>query len=391
MFRGATEEAMLKLLPRIRDFMKRADMLLFTLCLAASIFGIIVIRSASLTLDTPGRYVLVQTVSMFIGIALFVLLTIIDVDIIADKWAILVGFEGLFILSLLVFGEAGDTGQRAWIRFAGIGIQPAEVVKVIFIVVMAKHISFLKNYKNLNSVVSMGQLFLHCLFIVGLIVVVSEDMGSALVYIFLFVVMLFAAGVKFYWFLVGLAGVAAVFPVFWTRMLNQEYRDRILAPFLPEDALLNLGANWHATQSKLAMANGQFWGTGYMQGPVTQTPRQLFAKETDFIFAVIGEELGMIACLGVFIVLLAIILRCIYIGVRSKNTMSMLICFGVAGSLIFQTFENIGMCIGITPVIGITLPFISYGGSSMFSMFAAVGLVSGVKYKPKPERFVSYR
>ena len=88
--------------------------------------------------------------------------------------------------------------------------------------------------------------------------------------------------------------------------------------------------------------------------------------------------------------LLLIILRCVQIGLRSKNTMSMLVCFGVAGTVLFQTFINVGMCAGITPVIGLTLPFFSYGGSSMFSFFAAMGLVSGVKFRPKAERFHRY-
>jgi rod shape determining protein RodA len=269
-------------------------------------------------------------------------------------------------------------------------VQPSEVVKVVFIIVMAKHISYLKNYKNLNSFLSVGQLAVHCFFIVGLIVVVSRDMGSALVFVFIFIMMLFAAGVKFYWFLAGLAGLAAIAPFFWTHVLNERYRERILAPYVASIDPLGTNIKWQTSRSQLALANGRLWGMGLGQGTISQSD-QLPEKQTDFIFAVIGEELGMIACLAVFVLLMAIIIRCLYIGVKSKNTMSMLVCFGVAGSMIFQTFENISMCLGIAPVIGITLPFFSYGGSSMFSMFAAAGLVSGVKVRPKPERFSSYR
>ena len=98
----------------------------------------------------------------------------------------------------------------------------------------------------------------------------------------------------------------------------------------------------------------------------------------------------MIGCCTVILLLLLVILRCVQVGLRSRNTMSMLVCFGVAATLMFQTFINIGMCLGLTPVIGLTLPFFSYGGSSTFSLFAAAGLVSGVKYRPKPERFHKY-
>ncbi|MEG1404863.1 MAG: FtsW/RodA/SpoVE family cell cycle protein [Oscillospiraceae bacterium] len=381
---------MKKIIPYLKDFTKRADMLLFTLCMICSIFGLVVISSATASFNSP-RFMFVQIVALFIGIVLFVLFTIIDLDIIADKWGAIVVFEIIMMLLLLTpLGYADDTGNRAWLRFGIMGIQPAEVVKVAFIVVMAKHISYLKNYKSLSSPLSVLQLALHLMFILGLLVAISKDMGSALVYLFIFIVMIFTAGLKFYWFIAGLAAAAAAAPFFWTHVLNQRYRDRILCPYDPTIDPSGFDIRWQSNQSKLALASGRLEGTGLYNGRQTQSGA-LPAKQTDFIFSVIGEELGMIACVIVILLLLAIIIRCMYVGIKSRNTMSMLVCFGVAGSLIFQTFENIGMCIGIAPVIGITLPFFSYGGSSMFSMLAAMGLVSGVKYRPKPERFRSYK
>ncbi len=382
---------MKKMLPKIKDFISRADMVLLTLCMVCTIFGLVAISSAVKTLDGSARYIIVQIICMFIGLGLFVLFTIIDIDIFADKWAILMLFEVILVVLLLTpLGYADDTGNRAWLRFGFMGVQPSEVIKVIFIIVMAKHVSYLKNYKNLNSVMSMGQLLLHCFFTLGLIVVVTKDMGSALVYLFIFIIMLVTAGLKFYWFLIAGAGAAALTPLFWTRVLNQRYRDRILVPYNDTIDPLGTGIGWQASRSKIALGNGQVWGAGYGQGPIAQSDI-LPEKQTDFIFSVIGEEFGMVACVLVIALLMAIIIRCIYIGIKSKNTMSMLVCFGVAASFIFQTYENVCMCIGVAPVIGITLPFFSYGGSSMFSMLAAVGLVSGVKYRPKPERFISYR
>ena len=380
---------MKKLKPHVKDFFKRADMLLLTLCLICSVFGMVVIASATASFESS-RYLIIQGVSILIGIGLFVLLTIIDLDIFASKWAVLIMFEIVIVALLLTpLGYGDDTGNRAWLRFGFIGIQPTEVMKIAFVIVMAKHISYLKSYKSLNSPISVGQLLLHCMLTIGYIVAISKDMGSALVFLFMFLVMLFAAGVKLYWFLIGLAGTAAIMPFFWTRVLNQRYRDRILAPYDMSIDPLGYDIRWQSNQSKLALASGQLKGAGLYQGKQTQ-PEALPEKQTDFIFSVIGEELGMIACVIVFLLLLAIIGRCIYIGVKSQNNLSMLVCIGVAGSLIFQTFENIGMCIGIAPIIGITLPFFSYGGSSMLSTLALVGLVSGVKYRPKPERFRSY-
>lgn len=380
---------MKKLKPYVKDFVKRADMTLLTLCLIASVFGLVAISSASASLDGSARYLIVQTASLLLGLGLFVLFTVVDIDIIADKWVVLIVFELILTLLLLTpLGFADNTGNRAWLRFGFVGIQPSEVNKIPFIIVLARQISYLKNYKSLNSVVSVGQLLVHCAFMIGLIVAVSRDMGSALVFMVIFVVMLFAAGLRFYWFIAGLAAAAAITPFFWTHVLNQRYRERILAPYDPTIDPLGHVVRWQVNQAKIALASGQLTGTGLYNGRQSQSDA-IPEKQTDFILAVIGEELGMIACIAVIVLLLAIIFRCIYIGVKSRNTMSMLICFGVAGWLVFQTFENIGMCIGIAPVIGITLPFFSYGGSSLFSVFAAMGLVSGIKYRPKPERFRS--
>ncbi len=381
---------MKKILPFLKEFVTRADMVLFTLCLVSSVFGIVVISSATATSKSGSAgYVLVQTVALLIGIALFILLTVLDVDLIADKWPILVVISALLLLALIPFGHDDGTGNKSWIRFLGIGIQPSEIVKVIYIVLMAKHISYLREYKSLNHVFSVLQLAVHFIVPFAMVVVISSDLGSALIFLFIFAMMLFAAGLKLYWFILGIAGVAAVIPFAWTHVLRADQIARILAPYDSSIDPTGDDVMWQASQSKLALASGQLTGTGLYNGPQTQS-QAIPAQHTDFIFSVIGEELGMLGCCAVILLLLLIIFRCVMIGLRSKNSMSMLVCFGVASTLLFQSFINIGMCLGITPVIGLTLPFFSYGGSSTFSLFAAVGLVSGVKFRPKPERFHRY-
>ncbi len=379
-----------KVLTFAGEFVRRADVVLFALCLVCSIFGLVVISSATATSEEgSAHYVLIQIIAMLIGIFLFVLLTVIDIDIITDQWPILVGVSLLLLLALIPFGVEDQTGNKSWIRFLGIGIQPSEIVKVIYIALLAKHISYLKEYKNLNHVLSVAQLAVHFALPFVLVIVISADLGSALIFFVLFVVMLFAAGLRLYWFVLGAAAMAAVIPLAWEHVLRPDQINRILAPY---DSTIDPDGStvmWQANQSKLALASGQLTGTGLYRGPQTQS-QAIPAQQTDFIFATIGEELGMLGCIAVIILLTLIILRCVFIGIRSKNTMSMLVCFGVAATLGFQTFINIGMCLGLTPVIGLTLPFFSYGGSSMFSIFAAVGLVSGIKYRPKPERFHRY-
>ncbi|MCL1829198.1 MAG: FtsW/RodA/SpoVE family cell cycle protein [Oscillospiraceae bacterium] len=381
---------MKKIAAAVPDFFKRADMLLFLLCCTCSVFGIVVISSATASYETP-RYLIVQIGAFAIGIGLFLFLTVIDIETIADNWLILMTFSVIILLLLIPFGRGGEeTGNASWLRFLGVGLQPSEVVKVIFVVLLAKHISYLKEYKSLNSIISVGQMVLHFGFIFSLIIVVSGDLGSALVFFFVFFVMLFSAGLKLYWFVIGAAALSAITPFVWDNALSERQQERILAPYFsdivdPE----GFDVTWQANQSKLALSSGQLRGTGLGYGTQTQS-KALPEKHTDFIFAVIGEELGMIACCAVIILLMLIVIRCVYIGIKSGNTMNMLVCFGVASFIFAQMAENIGMCIGVAPVIGITLPFFSYGGSSLFTTLAAAGLVSGVKYRPKPERFRSY-
>ena len=374
-----------KLLPLLRDFVRRADMFLFTMSVICAVYGIIVIASATQSYaNGSAQYVIVQTLALGLGVLLFIAMTVIDVDIFAQHWAWLYGLSAALLISLIFFGAQSDTGNNGWLRFFGIGIQPTEIVKIAFIIVMAKQLSYLKEYKNLNSVTSIAQIVVHFVLMFGLILVTAQDLGSALVYFFIFAVMLFVAGVRIYWFIIGLAALAGMVPILWTYFLEDYQKDRILAPYDSSIDPDNTGINWQQNQSKIALASGQLTGTGLGEGTQSQSTA-IPGKHTDFIFAVVGEELGMIGACLVLLLLMIIVIRCIQVGLRSGNTMSMLVCFGVAATVVFQTFENVSMCIGIAPVIGITLPFFSYGGSSIVTLFAAMGIVSGVKKRSRPE------
>jgi rod shape determining protein RodA len=359
-------------------------MLLLALSVAASIYGVFLIYSATRTYET-NQYVYTQIAAIIIGIFLYVLLSIIDIEIITDKWIFLLVFNILAISTLFIWGVEGGTGNKSWLRFFGTGIQPAEVVKVTFVVLLAKQLKSRKESgSGLNSIASVSLLILHFAFMFMLIVVSSNDLGSALVFAVIFAVMLFAAGISLVWFFLGIVIVGAVSPLIWNSLLSDYQKERILAPYFPETVdPTGWGITWQTNQSKIALASGQLTGQGYLQGTQTQSSNLPF-KHTDFIFSVAGEEFGMIGCSVIIFLLLAIIIRCIYVGIKSKSYMNLLICTGIASMLIFQTFENIGMCIGITPVIGITLPFFSSGGSSIVTAFAALGIVSGIRMRPNP-------
>ena len=375
-----------KLPGKIKYFFKNGDIFLLFMAIFCTVLGMIAIKSA--TIEThSSRYIFVQGFAMILGIGAFVGFTILDPDIIADKWAYLTVFNVLIIVGLVFFGYDDGTGNRAWYRFFGIGVQPSEVVKVIFIVLLGKQISVYRERRELDKFKSLLMLALHFALLFGLIVVVSSDLGSALIFLAIFIVMLIVGGVAWYWLGIAAAAIAAFVPVMWNFVLRDYQKQRILAPYIPDvvDPAGN-GITWQTNRCKDAMAAGRFTGVGFGNGTLN-----IEAKHTDCIFASIGEEFGMIACIAVIILLTIIIVRCCVIGLRSGSPFGMLICFGVAAALAFQTFINIGMCIGISPVIGITLPFFSYGGSSVVTLFAAVGLVSGVKYRPKPKQhFLQY-
>lgn len=375
---------MKKVISYAKEFFHRADIFLLVMGLICAIFGIVVISSATASYHSA-KYVIVQSASLILGVFAFVVMTVLDVDVLADKWQILCAFNVVFLLLLIPFGVSDNTGNTGWLRFFGIGIQPTEVVKLTFIIILAKQISYLKEYHDLNSVWSVAQLAGHFVLLFGLILVVSSDLGSALIFFFIFLVMLFAAGFALHWFAIGFAAIAAMIPLLWKFVLHDYQKNRILAPYDSSIDPTNTGINWQPHQSKIALASGQWTGAGLGHGTQSQS-NALAGKHTDFIYAVIGEELGMIACILVIVLLLIVIIRCVMVGIRSGSNMGSLVCFGVAAFLTFQTFENIGMCIGITPVIGITLPFFSYGGSSLFTTFAALGMVSGIHFRPRPKR-----
>ena len=353
-----------------------------------SIYGIFMVRFATIgmaaggALTNPTKYVLVQSFSMVIGIVLFVLLTVIDADLLASQWKILCVINVLLLVALVIFGQDDGTGNKSWIRFAGIGIQPSEVIKIIYIIISAKQMTYLKEYRDISSFMSIVQMAGHFVLVFGMIVVVSSDLGSAVIILLIFLAMLFVLGVKLYWFAVGAAGVSAAIPLLWNYFLKDYQKKRIIAPYDPSIDPDGWGITWQTTQSKLTLASGRL--TGVEEG---HTRTVFTGKHTDFIFASTGEHLGMIGCIVIIILLVILIVHIVRVGISSGRTFDMLLCMGVAAAVASQTFINIGMCLGVTPVIGITLPFFSYGGSSMVTMYGAMGLVSGVKYKLKPEHF----
>ncbi|NLM84245.1 MAG: FtsW/RodA/SpoVE family cell cycle protein [Clostridiales bacterium] len=379
---------MKKVIDTVGKYLLESDMLLLVLCVVSTVFGIILIDSAT-RYEGHTNHVTIQTAALILGVILYVLFSLIDLDMIADKSKILYVLSVLLISTLFIWGVSGNTGNRAWLRFGSIGIQPSEIVKIPYTIIMGKMITTARERRTLNAPLTLLKIVAAFGFLFAFIIISSQDLGSALVYLFIFIVMLFIGGLDLKWIALGVILTLAMMPVAWEFFLSEGQKARILAPYDPSVDPTGLSVMWQANQSKQAISGGRFFGQGLYNGVMTQSgavPRQ----HTDFIFSVAGEELGFAGCFLVILLLLLIIIRVVYVGIKSNSTLGMLVCTGFAAMLTFQMLENIGMCLGLTPVIGLTLPFFSYGGSSIVTVFSAMGIVSGIKMRPKPARFRSY-
>ncbi len=371
---------MRKLLFRVLDFFRKGDMVLLLLCLATTGFGVVIVASTTNSYGST-RYVVIQLAAALLGVALYAMFSSIDLDTFSEHRRALVAFNIMLLLMLIPFGTDNGTGNRSWLRFPlmPIDIQPAEICKITFILIMA---SVMASHQNrISSIPSVLHMVAHLGLLVGLNMVLSRDAGVSLIFVFIFIGMAFAGGVGLGWFGLGAGLIAAAAPVVWTKFMDPYQRNRILVLIDPSIDPQGINERYHTRQSLQSLTGGGLTGQGLFHGRRTQTDA-LFAKHTDYIFSSIGEELGFVGCLAVLVLLLAIIGRCIYVGVRTPDYMRRLVCFGAAAALIFQVCSNVGMCVGVTPVIGLTLPFISYGGSSLVSLFAMLGLVSGAYARP---------
>ena len=371
----------------LADFFHQADLVLLGLCCAATVFGMVLIASATHYMGPAKmlRYVGVQGVAMLLGFCVYVFMSMVDIEIVLKKWKWLVLFNLVFIgLLRTPLGVGGaSTGNQAWLKFPGIPFQigPAEVVKISFTLLLAKQLAWLREEKrDLRSFPAAAQVAGHTLALMGWYVVISGDMGNALTFFFIFLCMAFAAGFALRWCALLFLGSGAGFAAAWVLDLIPDYmmdRFRVLV----DHSYDSLGVGWQQTRSLMAIGSGGLFGQGYMNGTQTQStyPQSLPNRWTDFVFSVCGEELGLVGCLAVIALLAVIILRVLRVAKNAQTPFHCYICVGMAAMLIYQTVINIGMCLFVMPTIGVTLPFFSYGGSSVVTLFIAMGIVSGIK------------
>lgn len=381
-----------RMLQFVTDIIRKADMKLLGLCLVCTAFGLILIASATayLDYDKPGtqiKRVLIQTAGALLGIGAYFVFSNIDMEHFAEKWWLFLVFDiGSIALLKTPLGR-GEGGNHSWL-YVGLPmmIQPAEIVRLTFTVLLAKQIAWFRDDRRMKGLASLIFPAAHAGFMFVWIYILSKDAGSGLMYLVIYAGMALAAGLAWYWFAIGFTGLGlsigllALFeklPVYWVERFHVLF-DHSYSP---------QGRGYQQTRGMLALGSGGFFGQGLFQGIQTQgvIDGSLPARQTDFIFCVCGEELGFVGCLAIIVLESLVIFRCFQTARLAKSSMDALICVGFGSMLIFQTLENIGMCLFVMPVIGLTLPFFSYGGSSIVALYAALGMVSGVRGRTLPD------
>ncbi len=373
-----------RIISRIADFIRETDKLMVMLCLFATSFGCLAVYSATRYLNTMRPFA-VQVGCMFIGLAAAIIISSIDFDKYSKFWYLFVPLGVIPVVLTFFIGWAPEgTDDKAWLDLGFTTFQPSELLKICFIITFATHLSRVK--PNINKLKTLIPVCLHGAFPVLLIHFQGDD-GTALVFAIMTLCMMWAAGVSWKYFIAAFAAIVAASPIIYFVIMNDEQRERLINVFDIESDIM--GATYQQYQARTALANGGFFGQKLFNGSLTQSGR-VPEGQNDFILVSIGEELGFLGSFLVLLALSAICFKVINIARNCTKQNGKIICVGFFGMVFAQIIINVGMCIALMPVIGVTLPFFSAGGTSLVCIYFGVGLVLSV-YKHRNTRTIYLR
>ena len=387
-----------------RDF----DYVLLLVTLLLIVIGILFIRSA--TLDAVDTDLINRVPSQirftFIGLAVVFIMAAIDYRLLGSIHAFLYGFI-LFILGLVAgLGAVGAAGAQSWLN-VGLQVQPSELGKILLVITLGQHLA--TRYERMGELRTVLMSLVH-VSIPAFMIFVQPDLGTTTVVMFVWFVMVWAAGLRLkHLALFAVVGVLMM-PVLWMQMEDYQ-RERIITfidtgescaddpelvrsgecTFVDEDGNGipdNKDRRYNIDQALISIGSGGLLGKGYANGSQTQG-RFLRVRHTDFIYSVIAEESGFVGATTVIVLMGIVIWRCLRAAGRAADPLGSLIAYGVAGMIFFQTMVSIGMNLSILPVTGLTLPFVSSGGSSLITMMMGIGLVESVVMRHRTREFVS--
>ncbi len=373
-----------------KQFVSETNKLLLFLIVVTSAFGIIMVHSTTRFMLTDGekmhRDAVVMLIAAVLGIIIALIISAIDYELIMKLWPIIGVACVILMIITLVFGAAPEArpDSKCWLKFGSIYFQTSELVKIGYVITFSMHLELLKDkINNFKSLVFLG---IHALIPVGL-VVLTGDMGSALVFIFMTIAMLYFAGLHIGYFAAGGVLLAAASPLIWLYVFSEYQRTRFLALFKPEQFA---DESFQQLRGLNALGSGGLTGQGLFKGTYTQNGL-VPESENDMIFTAIGEETGFIGCILCLGLLFIIVLEMIKIGKNSREFSTQLACYGIASMIASQVVINVGMVLMLLPVIGITLPFFSAGGSSTLCLYIGVGLVFSIDRFNSSRKVVNFR
>lgn len=356
-----------------KKLFKHIDIVMIVIVVLLFVISLIMISSAT-HVPQKGltRQVQVQAITFFIGIFAISFILFIDYNTFANfRKSIYIGSILLLLAVYLPGIGKVQFGARSWINLGRIDVQPSEIVKIAFILSFAKYLEDRQNeLDTLKELVPVG---LYAALPI-LLILKEPDLGNALVFGVIFLGMTFASGLNYKIIGKGIGVAIISLPIVY-KLMAPHQRVRIDAYLNPSN--MSLPGNYHVMQSKIAIGSGQLLGKGLYQG--TQNNYNFLpVQESDFIFAVLGEEFGFIGGVIILVLYFIFLYRMVKIAKNAKDVYGSLIVVGITSMFAFQIFENIGMTMGVMPVTGVTLPFLSYGGSSLLTNMIAIGIVLNV-------------
>jgi rod shape determining protein RodA len=359
-----------------RRMLLNIDWMLLLLVFGIGALGLITVYSATngrLETHLDGLY-LKQIYWFCAGLALMVVVTLVDYQHLSRGAYLLLVLGILLLAGVFAFGRVAS-GARRWLTIGPLSIQPSEIVKVFLVLSFARYFTDIRRDGGLR----LRDLLIPCVMVVVPFVLIAKqpDLGTALVLFFVACTLVFASGFPLK-ILLSLMGVGVIaLPISWI-FLKDYQKVRVITLLNPD--FDPLGAGYHSWQSKIAIGSGGFWGKGFLAG--TQSGLNFLPeKHTDFIFAVFAEEWGFVGTAVLLVLYMALVLRGLSIAYTSKDRLGSLIATGVVAMLSVYILFNIGMTVGLTPVVGLPLPLFSYGGSSLLATMIAVGLLLNIRMR----------
>lgn len=381
------------ILQKIKNIINETDLILLFLCIATSIFGTTMVYSATRATVPEGgtisRDARTMLLAVALGLAFAAVVSFIDYNFITKMFPFIGAVCILLMLSLFIWGKgpAERPDAKTWLSLGSSGLyfQPSELLKIGFIITFGMHLELVS-----DKLTKLFHILILCIHagIPIILVALTGDMGSALIFLIIFIAMMFCAGVQLRYFIIGAAITAAALPAVWYFVFDTTQKNRILGLIYPDqygDIM------FQQNRGMAAITSGGFTGQGLFNGTLTQVENAIPEAENDMIFTCIGEELGLIGCAGALMLLLAIIIKIMLVGHKSRFGATKLMCYGMAVMIGSQTVINIGMCLKLLPVIGITLPFFSAGGSSNLCVYIGIGLILSIYRFDKDKKAVRFK